>query len=173
MNNFMDQKSEQISAIVGDYKVFLEKIFSNLKKAGFENDEFEELDHLAYRTESFDSYEAMKKKLLKFSLSNSEVMISDRPITVFRLKEALTFDEFFIECIEILAPKAAKKYADGLEHAEFVIRVAFDEFIRKHKDIEFDYNSYSREINPELKLQFRDCSVKFHTQSLLKIRSMK
>lgn len=161
-----------IESVIGDRKSFLDKIFKNLAEAGFELDEFKEIDHIAYRTESNGKYEEMKNKLVNFCSDFSEVQISGRPILVCKLKEPLFYNEYEIKCLELLAPKAGKRYENGLEHAEFVTKKTLEEFLEKHKDVEFKMDAYEREINPEIILMFRNCSVKFHTQSLLEIRKM-
>jgi predicted metalloenzyme YecM len=161
-----------IESAIGDYKLFLQKIFKNLQEACFDLDEFKELDHIAYRVESNEKYEEMKNKLKDFCSDFSEVQISGRPILVCKLKDQFIYNQYEIKCVELLAPKAGKQYENGLEHAEFVTKITLKEFLEKHKDLKFKMDAYEREINPEVKLIFSDCSVKFHTQSLSEIRKM-
>jgi predicted metalloenzyme YecM len=161
-----------IESAIGDYKLFLQKIFKNLREACFDLDEFKELDHIAYRTESNGKYEEMTNKLKGFCLDFSEVQISGRPILVCKLQEPLVYNEYEIKCVELLAPKVGKQYENGLEHAEFVTKTTLEEFLVMHKDLKFGMDAYERKINPEIKLMFSDCSVKFHTQSLLEIKKM-
>jgi hypothetical protein len=71
-----------------------------------------------------------------------------------------------------LAPKENNKFEEDLEHAEFVIKTTLEEFMKKHKDINFNLDAYSREENPELIINFKKCAAKFHTQSLLEVRRM-
>jgi uncharacterized protein len=168
----MNQKLLDIKAIIGDYKSFLGKIFKNISGAGFRLDEFEELDHIAYRVESNEKYEEMKAKLEKFSLNFQEVEISGRPIAVFKLLKPISYNEYKVNCLELPAPREGKFFKEGLEHAEFVIKNTFRDFLRKHKNIDFDMSKIEREINPELVIDFKDCAVKFHAQSLLEIRKM-
>lgn len=168
----MENNTFEISFVIGDYKSFLDKIFLNLEKAGFSENEFRELDHVGYRVENLETYEELKIKFKSYSFDSREVEISGRPITVYKLKSPLEYGKLKIKCLELLAPKATKKYENGLEHAEFVITDTFQEFLKKHENLTFNFDSYSREINPEIKLPFENCSVKFHTQSLLNIRGM-
>jgi len=163
---------DNIQSVIGDCKSFLDKIFSNLKNAGFGNDEFQELDHIAYRAESLESYEEIKKKLTDFCVSLSDEIFAGRPILVCRLKDPLAYSEFKIAGIEVLAPKEYNKFKEGLEHAEFVIKTTLPEFLEKHKNINFNLDAYNREDNPELIIEFENCAVKFHTQSLLEIRKI-
>lgn len=161
-----------ISKIIGDYELFLDKIFSNFKKSGFEESEFKELDHICYRVETLERYEEIKKELARFSSNWSEVEISGRSIMVCKLSEPLVYKNNVIHCLEMAAPRAGKFFKEGLEHAEFVTKTSFSEFLEKHKDLNFEMKSYQREVNPELILEFDDCAVKFHTQSILEIRKM-
>ncbi len=161
-----------IESNIGDYKTFLDNIFQNLEKAGFTRDEFRELDHIAYRTETIERYEEIKKELLEFSQSHSDKMFGGRRILVCHLKRPLIFEEFSIAGFELLAPKADNRHKEGLEHAEFVIKTKLPEFREKHNEIDFDLRAYNREDNPELVIEFGDCAAKFHTQSLLDVRNI-
>lgn len=161
-----------MKSIIGDYKFFLDKIFANLKSAGFDNAEFKELDHIAYRVETLERYEELKNKLTEFASAESEVEISGRPISIFKLKEPLVYEKYKIPCLELPAPKIGRKFKEGLEHAEFVINSTLPEFLEEHKNVKFNVSEYQKEINPALIVEFGDCAVKFHEQSLLEIRGM-
>lgn len=162
-----------IKKIIGDYKIFLDKIFSNLEGAGFKFSEFRELDHLGYRVESLERYYELKKSLAEFCETYSDKEFAGRPVLVCKLKAPLVYGEFKIEGIEVLAPKINNKFKEGLEHAEFVMETTFEEFLEKHKDIKFNLDAYGRRENPELIIEFENCAVKFHEQSLLEIRKIK
>lgn len=155
-----------------NYKIFLDKIFSNVKGAGFEDEELSEIDHVAYRTETNERYEELKKEFEKISSNFSEVIISGRPIAVYRLKEPLVYGNWKIEGLELCAPKEGSFHREGLEHAEFVTKKSLKDFLYDHENIGFNMSAYSKEENPELILEFEDCAAKFHTQSLLKIRCL-
>lgn len=160
----------KIEKVIGDYNIFLDKIFLNLENAGFDLSDFEEIDHLGYRVETIEQYEEVKKELFDFSQEKSEVVFNGRLISVLKLKEPLKFKNFMIECIELLAPKETNKYRQGLEHAEFVTKSKLGEFFEKYKNMEFNLSAYGREINPELIVDFEDCAVKFHEESLWDVR---
>lgn len=161
-----------IQSIIGDYKSFLDKIFQNLEKAGFSVDEFKELDHIAYRTETIEGYEEIKKELIELSEASSDKFFNGRRILVCRLKTPLVYGDFSIEGIEVLAPKENNKFKDGLEHAEFVTKSTLEEFREKHHDVDFNLDAYDREENRELIVNFESCAAKFHEQSLLKVRGI-
>lgn len=161
-----------IEPIIGDYETFLDGVFQKLEKAGFAMDEFKELDHIAYRTDSIEKYEEVKNKLAGFFKKYDEKMFNGRSVFVCRLETPIGYGGFSIEGIELLAPKGNNKHKNGLEHAEFVVKTTLPEFREKHGDIDFDLDAYGREENPELEIKFEGCAVKFHTRSLLGIRKI-
>ena len=158
--------------IIGNYKILLDKIFSNLEAAGFDNAEFQELDHLGYRVETLERYHEIKNTLAEFCEKYTDKEFAGRPVLVCKLKNPLKYKNFKINAIEALAPKPGNIFKEGLEHAEFVTKISLPEFLEKHKDINFNLSAYDRKENPELIINFADCAVKFHEQSLLKIRRM-
>lgn len=155
-----------------EYESFFDKIFSNMKGAGFDDEEFIEIDHVAYRTETFERYEELKKEFEKISSNSSEAIISGRPIIVYRLKESLIYGDWKIEGLELCAPREGSFFKEGLEHVELVIKKSLVDFMHDHEKIDFNMNAFSNEDNPELILEFKNCAAKFHTQSLLKIRKL-
>src|SRR6266567_985631 len=156
-----------IKTIIGDYNSFLDKIFLNMKNAGFEDGEFSQLDHLAYRTQSNERYEELKKELATFACDFKEVFYNGRNITIYKLKDPLKYKQWQIECLELFSPKENNKFEEGLEHAEFVTKDSLDEFMKKHSEIEFNMKGFSKETNRELIVEFENSVVKFHEQNLL------
>jgi len=161
-----------IESVIGDYKTFLDNVFKNLEKAGFGLDEFKELDHIVYRTETIERYEEVKSDLLGFSKTHSDKIFNGRRILICRLKSPLVYGEFSIAGFELLAPKENNQFKEGLEHAEFVTKISLPEFKEKHNNIDFNLDAYDRDDNPELIIEFGDCAAKFHEQSLLEVRGI-
>ena len=168
----MEDLLQKIEYVLGDCGFFLDGVFQDLERSGFFLDEFEELDHIAYRTENIEKYEEVKNKLIGFSKTYDEKMFNGRLIFVCRLETPIEYGRFSIEGIELLAPKENNKHKNGLEHAEFVVKTTLPEFRKKHGDIDFDSDAYGREENPELEVKFECCAVKFHEQSLLEVRGI-
>ncbi len=154
-----------------NHKLFLDKIFNNMKNVGFEDAEFKEIDHVAYRTETDERYEELKREFQPFVSGSDEVMIAGRLISVFKLKEPVVYGSWIIYGLELCAPKENSRYKEGLEHAEFVTKCSLEEFMKKHQDIKFDMKAFEKEVNRELVFDFSDCTVKFHEQSLLELRN--
>jgi predicted metalloenzyme YecM len=162
----------KIKEIIGDHESFLDRIFENLREAGFELSEFEELDHVGIRTQDLGEYDSKKKELIELSETCSEKFFGGRDILVCRLRESLNFKGFEIPGIELLAPKEGKFFESGLEHAEFVVKEGLDDFMKRHGDVNFDLRAFDRYVNPELVVEFEDCAAKFHEQSLLEVREI-
>lgn len=162
----------EIQEVIGDFNEFLDRIFENLEEAGFDLDEFSQLDHIAYRVETDERYEQLKKDLIEFSESHDENFFGGRNILVSRLKDPLRHNGFEIPGFELLAPKEGNEFKEGLEHAEFVVREALEDFKENHSDVDFDLRAYGRDENPELVVEFSDCATKFHSQSLLDVRGI-
>lgn len=167
-----EQQSQEIKSVIGDYEIFLNNVFQNLEKAGFSLDEFKELDHIAYRTETIERYEEIKNKLVGFSESFSDKIFKGRNILICRLKTPLAYAGFLISGLEVLAPKENNRFKEGLEHAEFVIKITLPELREKHDSIDFNLDAYDREENRELIINFGNCAAKFHEQSLLEVRNI-
>lgn len=161
-----------VISVIGNYHHFLDKIFHNLKVIDVSLDDLVELDHIAYRTENIYKYEEIKKELLPFLKSYNDKEFGGRSILVGRFEKPLAYKTFVIEGIEILAPKEDNTFKNGLEHAEFVIKGALEDFHIKYKNIDFDLHAYDRDVNPELCIEFDNCAVKFHTDSLLNVREI-
>jgi predicted metalloenzyme YecM len=159
--------------VIGDYYVFLDKIFFNLKKSGFDFADFKELDHLGYRVEDNGRYEEKKREIRELADKESEVLIDDRLVSIFKLKEPLVSENFKISALELLAPKINNIHKEGLEHAEFVVKDGLDDFFEKYKEaVDFDLSKRRRNENPEIIVGYDGCRVKFHERSVLEIRGL-
>jgi len=155
--------------IIGNYDIFLWDVFHNIKNVGFELSEFSELDHMCYRVETSERYIAKKIELGKIGELLSEEIIADRPIAIYKLKIPILVHGFKIYYMELPAPKINNRFKEGLEHVEFVINVSLHDFLVKHHNINFCLDSYDREINPELEIEFEHCAVKFHKKNILEV----
>lgn len=160
-----------IENIIGDYKKFLVKILSNLDNAdiNFYSYRFSEIDHIAYRVESNESYENKKKELDKIGQNISEIKVRGRFISIFKLNQPIIYGTYKIPSIELPAPKKDSDYKEGLEHAEMVVSKSLQEIMDERKDLDWELKR-PESHNPELILKFDDgLTVKFHNQSIEKI----
>lgn len=154
-----------IHDLLGDPTLFLGRLFAALEEAEVDVSNYE-LDHLCYRVETQERYKELKAQLSRLGELLSEKEVSGRPIAAFKLKEPILYKNRRIWCVELPAPKPGSPYPEGYEHAEFVIRQCFPDFIGQHPAADFDTKALSKRINPEVRLQFDGFSVKFHRQSL-------
>ena len=144
---------------------FLEKIESDLKLLGIDLDEFE-IDHTCYRVTNIERYSELKSELGRDHLLLHEAMISNRPISTFKLNKPLKYKKHDIPLLELPAPKGEVSYSEGFEHIECVISESFVDFSNKHSEVEFDWKGAQKKHNPELRIKLGDLSIKFHHQSL-------
>jgi predicted metalloenzyme YecM len=156
----------QLQAIVGDYQAFLEQILQEIVDAGFDLSDFSQMDHMCYRVSSVKDYEAKKSELSKVARLLGETQVNDRPISTFRLREPIRFENWRIDAIELPAPKPGVETKQGLEHVELVLFDDKDDFLRKHAGKTFDLKAADRGVNPEIAFKLPTYSVKFHLLAL-------
>jgi predicted metalloenzyme YecM len=154
-----------IKNILGPPESFLQEIFKNLE-ADAANVSKSILDHICYRVETYDRYLFLKNQLLAIGTLLTESEIGGRPIASFKLFEPIVFEGRNIGVIELPAPKTGSFYPEGYEHAEFVIDVDFETFIKNHPHIKFDKRAINKTINPEIIIKYGELSVKFHHHTL-------
>jgi predicted metalloenzyme YecM len=152
--------------IIGNYENFLTDILKRITAAGFDLDDFVQIDHLCYRTSTLENYHQKKEELSKVSLFLGENQVNGRPISIFRLKQPIIYQQWRIDALELPAPKEGKPFKDGLEHIELVLYDDIPTFLKKYADKQFDMRAADRGINPEIGLQLGKYSVKFHLLSL-------
>jgi predicted metalloenzyme YecM len=144
---------------------FLENLETLLEEQGIDLTSYF-VDHLCYRVSSEKKYLELKDFL---SLENEllhEALISNRPISTFKLKEPIKYKGLEIPLLELPSPKPNSHYEEGFEHAEAVIGESFESFSKKYPHIEFDWKGASKTHNPELRINFGKISLKLHHQSL-------
>jgi predicted metalloenzyme YecM len=158
--------SELARKIIGDYKVFVERIDKGLKRTAVERSELSMLDHICYRVETQERYVQMLTQCARLGRMLGESNVNGRPIATFEFDEYLRVGKWTIPYLELPAPKKNSTYEEGLEHAEFVIVGSLESFQARHPDIPFTTAGMSKPINPELGMKHDGISVKFHEQQL-------
>lgn len=152
--------------VIGDWEAFIQTILDKTVKAGFDLDDFFQMDHLCYRTVSLGNYAEKKDQLGSIGELLGETMVNGRPISTFRLNSPLIYDNWRIDAVELPAPKAGKDFEEGLEHVEYVLYDDMKTFMAKHSDKDFDKRAVDRGINPELGFEFDKYAIKFHLLNL-------
>jgi len=157
-----------LQSIIGDHQPFLNNIFTLLEKDGIDVTDYE-LDHICYRVAGQARYEELKQALFQYGSLLVEAQIGGRPVSTFHLNDPLTFNKREIPCLELPAPKEGSYYPEGYEHVEFVIDLDFSKFRELYPQVNFDTQSMNKKINPDIKIDYATCSVKFHHYSLKEV----
>jgi predicted metalloenzyme YecM len=155
-------------AFLGNPNAFLDRIFEYLAAQKM-NAAHWEMDHICYRVETLDRYEALKKQIGSIGHLLIESEIGGRAIATFKLNQAFTYKNRSIDCLELPAPKTGSFYKEGFEHVEFVIDQNFENFIQQYPNLNFITKDLKKAINKGVTLKETDFSIKFHHQSLEKV----
>lgn len=157
---------DPLEQVVGDYRTFLQRIVEEIVAAGFDLDDFVQMDHLCYRVSSRNDYETKKKDLMIVGKLLGENQVNGRPIATFRLFNPVRHDTWRIDCVELPAPKPNTPTKEGLEHVELVLFDDKDDFLEKYSDKQFDLKAADRGVNPEITFKLPSGAVKFHLLNL-------
>lgn len=130
----------------------------------FDNDWW--IDHLCYRTSSLEEYNKLKEQFSTQHYFLVESQVGGRMICSFRLKTPVKYKNFEIPLIELPAPKENKDTLSGYEHIEIVCKNSFEDLRKRFSNLNLDTKALSKQINPELVIQFEKIAIKFHHQSL-------
>lgn len=152
--------------IIGDYQIFLKQILQEITDESFDLSDFVQMDHMCYRVETLETYEAKKQELAGVARLLGETQINGRPIATFRLHEPVRYDGWRIDAIELPAPKEGSTRKEGLEHVELVLFDDKEDFLKKYSDKNFELRAADRGINPEIGFKLPSYTVKFHLLSL-------
>jgi len=161
----MKDSTHPINEFLGDHTVFLDLIFSLLKNDQINVKNYA-LDHICYRVETIDSYKSISARILEYAALLTESQIQGRSISTFKLHEPLQYQDRKIYLIELPSPKSSSPYPKGFEHVEFVVGDELFGFEKKHPQIDFITKGMTKKVNPDLRIQYEDCSVKFHEHHL-------
>ena len=111
-------------------------------------------------------YEVLRTMLAQHGTLLGERMIGGRPIATFRLYEPFLFEERRIAVLELPSPKPGSNYAEGFEHAEFVVDEEPLAFSKLYPLLDWDLTGASEAINADVRLNYDGFSVKFHERRL-------
>jgi hypothetical protein len=158
---------DALQSVIGDYSTFIGSILDEVKTAGFDLEDFVQMDHMCYRVTSAETYQKKKEELLSVATLLHEAMVNSRPIAVYRFHAPVKVQGWRIDTIELPAPKSGKSISEGLEHVEFVLYEDIPTFLQKYSDKTFNMQSADRGINPEIGYRLGNgYGVKFHLLNL-------
>jgi predicted metalloenzyme YecM len=124
------------------------------------------IDHICYRVSTEEQYINLKNSFCEDNKLLIESTVGGRLISSFKLKEPLDILGHKVSVLELPAPKNGKITPEGYEHIEIVCSESFKELISLYGHLNLDKKGMTKEINPELEIEFKDCSIKFHHQTL-------
>lgn len=151
--------------MIENAQYFLDKVFKEIQSAQIDLKNWE-IDHICYRTTSEENYLESKKYFAQLGELLIESEVGGRQIATYKLKKPIKYKNFSIPLVEVPAPKKGKLTPEGFEHIEVVIDCSFDEILAKYSHCNFDKKGMQKDLNPELEIEFKDCAIKFHHQSL-------
>jgi predicted metalloenzyme YecM len=125
-----------------------------------------DIDHLCYRAASLDSYQEICRQISLFAELLTESDVNGRPIATYKLAEPFRVEGYFIDVVEVPAPKDLAHYQDGFEHIEIVIDIPLDELKRELRENSISFAVSPKALNTEVKISLDAGSVKFHQLSL-------
>lgn len=151
---------------IGDYQLFLDKIFTMLND--IELDIIEKLvcDHICYRVSTLAEYKSKREELLQFGELLVESMVNGRLICTFKLTDPIVFKDRSISLIELPQPKNTFTYKTGLEHVEFVTREPLQKVVNRYPQFAFETFGINKKINADITLKLGEFCIRFHNQSL-------
>ncbi len=146
-------------------RTFLQQLFAALDQLGV-NVHHMHLDHLCYRVSTAERYTQLRNALCADGELLAETMIGGRPIATFRLHAPIVHDGRSIHLVELPAPKPGSPYAEGWEHAEFVVNEDLPSFTQRYQQVNWDLSDLDKPVNADVRLRLGDMSVKFHRLAL-------
>lgn len=156
---------KNLSDIIGDPLLFLNKLFSMLSDIELDVEKYE-LDHICYRVENLDQYKEKKNDLSQHGKLLVESMINGRLISTFKLHSPIEFNNRKIYLIELPAPKNGHAYPSGLEHVEFVTKDPLQKIMERYPQYSFEAFGIHKKINADITLKLGKYCIRFHNQNL-------
>lgn len=144
---------------------FLNSFTSELDRTGLLID-IEVIDHLCLRVTSLKEYEAWKVELSGLGRLLTESYINGRPIAVYKLHLPIKSGHYWVDLIELPAPKLGRSYSFGFEHIEAVCKFPLENLLARRSDLPFSLENFHAPANRDLQLKLSSGLIKFHDQSL-------
>lgn len=156
--------------LIGNYIEFLDIVFDNLVNAKIDVSKYD-LDHIAYRAVTLESYQEISNKLLSYAKIVHQKIIRNRPVDIYLLNESLVYKDREVDYFEVLAPAEGDRFKEGLEHCEFVLTdIGLHDFAIKYNHLRLNLDSIDREIGSEVGVLFENgANVKFKNQTMKQI----
>jgi predicted metalloenzyme YecM len=156
--------------ILGDYQGFFAMQKARLARLNMDISGCR-ISHLAYRTETYDEYLALRDRIEEHCSANIENVWNGRPISKLLLNSPLDLGAGFeVSLIELIPPIHQRLYKMGLEHVGIVIGDRVDEFARVHRSNLTGQQFQAPLCEPYYVLFEEDYThVKFYRESLMDV----
>lgn len=152
---------------------FLDNLFDQISLVGLDVTGLA-LDHIAYQASTKEDYEEHLPEFSKLGELISEEIIGGRRVVVFKLDELISYQDYKIPALELIAPKEGQQCESNFQHAEFLVNQPFEDYIMQYPDIEWDTSSMHREEFAHLKLNFENgLTLKFLQKPILELLKAK
>jgi predicted metalloenzyme YecM len=143
------------------YKSFLNELNKKVKGLGISLHEAK-IDHIAYQTSSTIEYDKLKPQFEQIASLIREPIVGGRRVGVFKFKVPISYNNQLIRAIELIEPKKDQSCQSGLEHAEYLLPISLEKFIKKYPNINWNTEAINREEFPMLVLKLSEnMQVKF------------
>jgi predicted metalloenzyme YecM len=153
--------------IIGNYEQAVINAEALLRDHTILTTDIVQCDTICYRVETNDRYDELKEQLAQAALLLNEVEINGRLIASYALEEPLEAgSQHYISYIELPQPKPGSAYSEGIDHVQFVTRLPLGQFRTKYQHLPFETKGLSSKLNPLLKLEGEEISVKFHDKHM-------
>ena len=155
--------------LLGDYQGFFAMQRARLAERNIDIAGYT-VSHLAFRTETFDEYLALRDRIEQHCVANIENVWNGRPISKMLLKSALDLGEGFeVSLVELIPPIHLRVYKMGLEHVGIVVGDSVDIFGRVHR-ANLTGQQFQSPVCEPYYVSFEDYThVKFYRDSLMDV----
>lgn len=153
--------------LLGDYVAFFDQQVSRLADLGISVATYR-VSHVAFRTESHQSYLQARSRLEERCVANVENAWNGRPISKLLLAEPLRLSTVHqCDLIELIPPPHQAEYAMGLEHVGFALDSEFSDFESRFRSV-FTGRQFQTEDCQPYYIRFADkTNVKFYMKTLM------
>lgn len=155
-----------IEGLPGHYRAFLADQVRRSIRIGIDPARYP-VSHIAFRTETYEEYVEVRRRIEMMSRANVENRWSGRPVSKLLLSEPLPpGDDDLVELIELIPPRHRPGYPISLEHVGFVVGDEYQVFVVRYRDVLPGRQDQGPVNQPRYVTFDNGRTVKFHRHSL-------
>jgi len=114
-----------------DQSPFLDSFFEQITQSKLDVSDLI-LDHVAYQATSSEEYDQLKPLFIELGEPIHEEIIGGRHVSVFRLYQPTQYKNYAFSALELIEPKAGQVCESGYQHAEFIAKKPFEEYMKEY-----------------------------------------